>query len=235
MLLYAVPSRTESIMRLDRLSRLLLGCPYPAQMEHIDCGILGAGYYPGTRGFSGQSPEGGLMLLGRDFGTKSYYDRLSGMPARDETAPTWQRTEEHYLSFFQGRPVWCTNYLLGVRKNGSAMGNIKKTIDPIEWESYEAYCWDFLQWQVLLQRPRLVLVLGIPNRQDLTVSNRLGKKFDGEVRHTFGNDEGEHTAVVAVMDHPHSLIPRVRQAAARTRIQAMRQIYERESSNRLTG
>src|SRR5216683_585300 len=100
-------------MRLDSLSELLLACPYPSQMEHIDCGILGAGYYPGAQGFSGRSPEGGVMLLGRDFGTKSYYDRLSGTPAKDETAPTWQRTKEHYFPSFQGVPIWCTNYLLG--------------------------------------------------------------------------------------------------------------------------
>ncbi|SRR6266851_1868479 len=222
-------------MRLDSLSELLLACPYPSQMEHIDCGILGAGYYPGAQGFSGRSPEGGVMLLGRDFGTKSYYDRLSGTPAKDETAPTWQRTKEHYFPSFQGVPIWCTNYLLGVRKSGSAMGNVKKHIDPREWEPYERHCWNFLQSQVLLQRPRLVLVLGVPNRQDLTTASRFGKNFSEEVRHTFRDDEGQHTAVVALLDHPHSLIPRARQAVVLTRLQAMRRVYERESSNRLTG
>src|SRR5215475_11842124 len=110
-------------MNLESLSELLRMCPYPEQMKHVECGILGAGFYPGARGFrDNQPPYGGIMLLGRDFGTKTYYERLCGFPARDETASTWQRTRDIYLASFAGLPVWCTNYLMGIRSEGSSVG-----------------------------------------------------------------------------------------------------------------
>ena len=69
-------------MDTTHLSAILKLCPYPDEAAHIDQGIRGAGFYPGTRGFLA-SPIGGVLLLGQDFGTLAYYLRLSGTPARD--------------------------------------------------------------------------------------------------------------------------------------------------------
>jgi hypothetical protein len=216
-------------MKLDTLSKLLTECAYPYQLEHIECGILGAGFYPGARGFiKEQSPLGGILLLGRDFGTKEYYDRLCGRPARDETALTWRHTRDIYLSCFDGLPVWCTNYIVGVRKNGSSVGNIKDKISASEWLLFEEDCWRFLNAQVLLQRPRLVVVFGGDNRADLTAADRLGSASDAKRRHTFAHEGGYHTVVVAFADHPHSLIPKVKQNAARVLAQELREVYESE-------
>jgi hypothetical protein len=119
-------------MNLNSLSERLRACRYPPQLEHVECGILGSGFYPGARGFScSGSPYDGIMLLGRDFGTKAYYQRLCGIPRRDETASTWRRTRDIYLASFIGLPVWCTNYIVGVRKNGSSVGNVKERIHLI--------------------------------------------------------------------------------------------------------
>ena len=135
---------------------------YPEQMKCVDSGIHGQGFYPGCQGFSSQkSPHGGLMLLGRDFGVESYYDGLVGSPVRDETALTWRHTREIYFAqpphpTLSDLPVWCTNYLMGVRLEGSAKGNVRERISMPEWVKYEDTCWGFLQRQVLLQKPLVI-------------------------------------------------------------------------------
>jgi hypothetical protein len=222
-------------MNLNALSELLRACPYPEQMEHIERGILGSGFYPGARGFTGmQVPEGGILLLGRDFGTKTYYAQLCGNPARDETAITWRHTRDIYLACFTGLPVWCTNYLLGVRKNRSSKGNIKSKVASSDWNSFEAYCWKFLQAQVLLQRPRLIVVLGGDNRDDLTSEDRLGQVSDNGLRHSFANGDGTHSVLVTFADHPHSLIPKTRQDVARKIAERLRNLYQSEVESHLS-
>jgi hypothetical protein len=214
-------------MNLKELSAQLRLCRYPDQMEFVECGILGAGFYPGTKGYAGNAmPSDGIMLLGRDFGTKKYYTRLCGNPPRDETANTWRKTRDIYMTALAEVPVWCTNYLMGVRKDGSSVDNVKKRITPSDWELFERDCWALLQAQVLLQHPRLVVILGGDNRDDLTVTWRLGTITESETRHTFVVGNRRHTARVVLGDHPHSLIPRVRQEAARRDAERWKRLYQ---------
>jgi uracil-DNA glycosylase len=166
------------------------------------------------------------MLLGRDFGTKTYYQRLCGIPPRDETASTWRRTRDIYLASFIGLPVWCTNYIVGVRKNGSSVGNVKERIHPSDWEAFEGDCWQFLQAQVLLQHPRILVVFGGDNRADLAANGRLGEITQGNMRHTFKNEYGQHSVLVTYADHPHSLIPKEKQEDARKESARLRHLYQ---------
>jgi hypothetical protein len=217
-------------MNLDRLSGLLCACPYPEQMEYIERGILGSGFYPGAQGFPDALPaDGGILLLGRDFGAKNYYKRLCGTPAQDETALTWRKTRDIYLACFSGLPVWCTNYLLGVRRDGSSVGNIRDLVSASDWISFEEYCWGFLQAQVLLQRPRLIIIFGGDNRTDLTSEERFGYVSDDGIRHSFTDGEDEHSALVKLEDHPSYLRSRDTQAAARVIAEQLKEIYQREA------
>ena len=217
-------------MNLDRLSGLLCACPYPEQMEYIERGILGSGFYPGAQGFpDALSADGGILLLGRDFGTKDYYKRLCGTPAQDETALTWRKTRDIYLACFSGLPVWCTNYLLGVRRGGSSEGNIEDLVSASDWISFEEYCWGFLQAQVLLQRPRLIIIFGGDNRTDLTSEKRLGYVSGDGIRHSFTDGEEEHSVFVSFQHHPSSLRSKNMQAAARVIAEQLKEIYLRET------
>lgn len=216
-----------NIMNLDRLASYLRNCKYPSALKHIDRGILGRGFYPGAQGFiAGNSPLGGILLLGRDFGTKDYYNSLCGLPARDETAITWRHTRDIYLESLGCLPVWCSNYLIGVRKTGSSKGNIKNKLSASEWQEFERYCWDFLQEQVLLQRPLLVVIFGGDNRRDLTLPNRLGSVQGSELKHIFGRNGEHHSAVVTFADHPHSLIRECCKDVAREFAMQLRHRYE---------
>lgn len=217
-------------MNINSLSELLRNCPYPPQMERIECGILGRGFYPGTKGFHNtESPLDGIILLGRDFGTKAYYESLCGPPAKDETAWTWLRTKANYLKNLEGLPVWCTNYLLGVRKQGPSTGNVKKRIDSLEWNAFESHCWRFLQAQVLLQRPRIVIILGADNKSDLELQDRLGHIPHSGLRYKFQTEDGYyHSAVVVAADHPFSLISKASQSSAIIACERFRRLYKGE-------
>lgn len=213
------------VMNLSDLSAKLRSCHYPKQMEHVECGILGAGFYPGTKGYVGSPPHDGIMLLGRDFGTEKYYERLCGEPPRDEIAPTWQRTRDIYLSILTGVPVWCTNYIMGVRKNGSSVGNAKERIDASDRQRFEGDCWTFFHAQVLVQHPRIVVILGGDNRDDLASTSRLGSIAQLDRRYAFEEDGRQHSAWIVYGDHPHSLIPRMKQEAACINAERRKRLY----------
>ncbi len=205
---------------------------YPPEMAFVETGILGQGFYPGCRGFSPQkSPLGGVMLLGRDFGTKSYYERLAGSPPRDETSHSWQRTCEIYFPprhapSIHDLPVWCTNYLMGVRTVGPATGNVRKGISKTDWAKYEASCWLFLQSQVLLQQPLVIVVFGKDNRNDLRADDRLGSKRVQTLHHVFQSGHFSHSVAVTFADHPFSLISEVAKDRARLEVKRIRELYE---------
>jgi hypothetical protein len=180
-------------------------------MVVIDRGITGNGYYPGARGFrSGNDPQGGIMLLGRDFGLYSYYIRRSNIPDADETMYTWQRTVDCVLQPLACVGTWAVNYLIGARLLGPVTGDLRDLVTPEEWHTYEVYCWHFLCCATLLQRPKYIVVYGANNARDL---QRVGR-LDG-TRHTFRNAAEEHTAAILYAPHPSSLRSRVAQERAR--------------------
>jgi len=173
-------------MDLSLLSDALKKIAYPPEMEFVERGFRGHGFYPACEGFVlGEPPIEGLMLLGRDFGEKSYYDEIVEQQPEEETSKTWHRMRDIHFSCnsqstLRGLPIWCTNYLMGVRKEKPSTGNVKNRISPNEWLKYEDSCWKFLQKQVLLQRPRLIVIFGMnkqfraANQVDLLTDHRLG-------------------------------------------------------------
>jgi hypothetical protein len=215
-------------VNLDDLSPYIATCPYPSALTGVDRGILGNGFYPAARGFQQRSPVGGIMLLGRDWGTRIQYNGWCGEPPRDETASTWRNTRDIYLAGLLGVPVWCTNYLLGVRNDGSAVGNIRKQITDSEWEIFEPYCFDFLNHQVVLQRPKLIVVFGAFNRDDLQRAERLGVVNLDFSNKTFEDENDSHRAAITYAEHPHSLIAEASKVEARRKVARIREWYERE-------
>src|ERR1700722_13566952 len=190
-------------MNTSSLSDGLKRIAYQPQVCFVEPNIRGRGFYPGCNGFD-TDPTDGIMLLGRDFGTRTYFDGLVGLPARDETALTWRHTRDVYLDELEPIPVWCTNYLMGLREDGSAKGNVMLRIPPKDWEAFEHSCWVFLHLQVLLQKPRVIVVFGGDNKSDLMVKGRFGLSRERSFRHLFEAGGKSHLAVVTFADHPHS-------------------------------
>lgn len=193
---------------------------YPASiMGYIDRGILGDGFYPGARGtLTPAFPYDQVILLGRDFGSKADYDPLCNIPGQSETSKTWERTKLTYLDILPREKIWLTNYLLGVRVKRPTTGNAKERIIEAGqhlWEKYEASCWTFLLTQISLQRPKLIVVFGKDNLNDLSKNGRIDSyrstvSPDGRgsiCRHRFLLNDGlQHDADVYFADHPFSSI-----------------------------
>jgi hypothetical protein len=178
-------------LNLDSWNRELKRIHYPAQMQMVDRGISGLGYYPGARQCLFGAPSAPrVMILGRDFGTKAYYDRLASQPERSENSLTWRHTHGMYLARLSEMRVFCTNYLMGIRMDGSALGDVSERISKEDWLLYESSCWSFLSFQIEQFNPHVLLVCGKDNRRDLDREGRL--KF-------FGVD-------VVYGQHPHSAI-----------------------------
>jgi hypothetical protein len=177
------------------------------------------------------------MLLGRDFGDKSYYHKLVKQQPAEEDSDTWLRIRDIHFSHnsqstLRGLPIWCTNYLMGVRKEKPSTKNVKKRISPDDWLKYENSCWDFLQKQVLLQKPRLIVIFGArqdfraDNQVDLLTDHRLGRGKRQTMIHDFVSGGKKHTTKVTFTEHPFSLISEVAKDKARLEVKRIRELYD---------
>jgi hypothetical protein len=159
----------------DALSEELRSLTYPVQLRYVDRGIDGQGFYPGARECIFGDPSSPLvMLVGRDFGTWDYYSGLASQRGRSEYALTWRHTRDIYLRELAGLRLFCTNYLMGVRVDGSAKGDVSSRMSADEWSGFEQSCWGFLERQLAEASPSLILVFGADNRRDLDRPTRLG-------------------------------------------------------------
>jgi uracil-DNA glycosylase len=118
---------------------------------------------------------------------------------------------------------------MGVRLDGSAKGNIKERISSSEWVKYEDSCWGFLQKQIFLQKPLVIVVFGEDNRSDLMTNKRLGSNWTQTLQYTFESDRKSHSAFVTFVDHPHSLIRNTAKDAARIEVKRIRELYESQA------
>src|SRR6202012_1670706 len=119
------------------------------QMELVDRGIDGSGFYPGAKMCCfGEPTSPPVMILGRDFGTRDYYTKLAAKSGRSEYSLTWRHIDDLYLPSLRNCYVFCTNYLMGVRMDGSAKGDVSERMSRETWISYEMSCWNFLCFQI---------------------------------------------------------------------------------------
>jgi hypothetical protein len=121
---------------------------------------------------------------------------------------------------------------MGVRKEKPSTKNVKKRISPDDWLKYENSCWDFLQKQVLLQKPRLIVIFGArqdfraDNQVDLLTDHRLGRGKRQTMIHDFVSGGKKHTTKVTFTEHPFSLISEVAKDKARLEVKRIRELYD---------
>ena len=141
----------------------IVGCPG----EY--CAIQGQSFFAGGRGHTGKNlPYGGAMYLGH------YFDKIDGFTqsvnrGREENL-TWRKIREAVLNHLPEDRVWFTNYFMGVSLGSSNNGPLERTPG---FSTYEEDCWNFLNLQVALQRPSVIVALGKEVVCALGVPNRL--------------------------------------------------------------
>jgi hypothetical protein len=128
--------------------------------------ITGLAFFPGGYGLWGsradaplpEFPVGGVMVLGHDFHSESGYSQSRDLGGERTTLPTWQNLLK--LLREVGIPeerCFFTNLYMGLRAGTATTGIFPGSTD----EAFVAHCRNFLLEQLCVQRPALVLTLGI--------------------------------------------------------------------------
>lgn len=137
--------------------------PYPPGVLPIQSPIPGTAFFPGGDGLykergAVEFPYEGVMVLGHNFDSeKGYTDSLNRGKEKLQGA-TWGRT----LMLLQSsgvdpRFVFYTNFFMGVIEGDRAMGPFPGAED----KDFVRRCQQFLQLQIALMRPRLIITYGL--------------------------------------------------------------------------
>ena len=126
--------------------------------------IRGTAFFPGGSGLwrptDGDQlpsmPEGGVMVIGQDYYTKSGYLEFL-RDGQELNTPTWRELRRLFSeAHLAEERCFFTNGWMGLRSAGGATGRYAGARDP----GFTLRCAGFLEHQIAVQRPRLILTLG---------------------------------------------------------------------------
>lgn len=139
---------------------------YPAGVLAVPTAIPGVAFFPGGYGLwrpnvgapLPEFPVGGVMILGHDFHSESGYQASLRRGRESETQPTW-RVLLALLQRVDVQPTRCffTNVYMGLRAGENTTGPFPGARD----HTFVDHCVRFLEEQVLLQRPAVIITLGV--------------------------------------------------------------------------
>ncbi|MBL7981938.1 MAG: hypothetical protein JNL52_09035 [Flavobacteriales bacterium] len=135
---------------------------YPKGVLPIPAPIAGTAFFPGGHGLWMDKevpffPDGGIMILGHDFHSKEEYEASRKRGEEDLNAPTW-RNLRSLLETAEVPLQQCffTNFFMGLRAGKETTGPFPGRKDP----AFVQRCSEFFLYQLRIQRPRAVVVLG---------------------------------------------------------------------------
>ena len=139
---------------------------YPPKVLPVPRPIKGTSFFPGGFGlwnpeaseFLPDFPYGGTMILGHDFHSETGYQDSLRRGHESLTQPTW-RNLLVLLDSAGIAPTTCffTNVFMGLREGNATTGKFPGATDL----AFVAHCRRFLVRQIGLQRPSLIVTLGI--------------------------------------------------------------------------
>ena len=139
---------------------------YPAGVVPVPAAIPGIAFFPGGYGLWRPDvsqplpafPIGGTMVLGHDFHSEDGYQKSVDRTREAESQPTWRVLLELFHRVgIAPQECFFTNVYLGLRAGATTTGRFPGATDPI----YVAHCTRFLAEQIAVQRPSLIVTLGI--------------------------------------------------------------------------
>ncbi len=144
---------------------------YPDRVEQVEEMIVQTAFFPGGAGlWLGKSgsleaptnwpamPKRKVMILGNDFGPKSWHETCLCQHDHDLNCVTWGNLLP-LLKAADIKPKNCffTNAYMGLRITGKGTGQSPGAADPEFVECCKSF---FLDKQIMVQKPRLILALG---------------------------------------------------------------------------
>lgn len=139
---------------------------YPAGVVPVPGPIGGLAFFPGGHGLWNARPDaplpafpvGGIMVLGHDFHSETGYAKSLALGGEPLTLPTWG----NMLRLFRtvGVPLdrcFFTNLYMGLRAGSATTGEFPGARDA----AFVAHCQAFFLEQLRVQRPSLILTLGV--------------------------------------------------------------------------
>ena len=194
--------------------------PYPPHTLPVQEVIAGTAFFPGGRGLWMEEtaavlprwPDRGVMVIGQDFDSESSYRKSLARGKEKLESGTW-RNLLPLLSTAGVRPDECffTNLFMGVRRGDKSTGRHP----DVGERGFVLRCEQLLLREIEMQRPRIILALGIIVPRFLSeLSPELVRwrdccsfaKLDlaapvvRSARFTMG--QSQHTAHVGVLTHP---------------------------------
>ena len=107
-----------------------------------------------------------IMVLGNDFGTREYLKNIKNNKEK-ETSPTIRNLIQNTGLGLNTETTFFTNLFMGLRSEGKMTGKKKLTTE------FKKVCFDFLQIQLKLINPRIVICLGTEVGQALSEKNEF--------------------------------------------------------------
>jgi hypothetical protein len=139
---------------------------YPDGVVPVPERIPGLAFFPGGLGLWGAKPDaelppmpiGGVMVLGHDFHSRAGYDESYRLGGERLTLPTWR----NLLAVLDEAAIprescFFTNLYMGLRSGDKTTGVFPGASN----DRFRRHCQDFLLRQLSVQRPRLIITLGI--------------------------------------------------------------------------
>ena len=142
------------------------GGRYPLGVVPVPAPIEGRAFFPGGYGLLGVAPGqplpampvGGVMILGHDFHSEAGYLESFAAGGERETMPTWK----NLLPLLREVPIslercFFTNLYMGLRQGTETTGVFPGASDA----AFVQHCQQFFLEQIKLQRPSLIVTLGM--------------------------------------------------------------------------
>lgn len=146
------------------------GKPYPPGLTKFPGVLKGQGFFPGGDGlwrddpasaYAPPFPEGGIMILGNDFGCEDNPDPQNPgfkqcLDRGFEDPKTWSIKDTLIKAGRLGELCFFTNAYLGLRTDTTSTGESPGA----KLESFKAMCRHFFRDQLQEHKPRLIVCLG---------------------------------------------------------------------------
>ncbi len=158
--------RASSWGPLIEVATLAFEIKHPVGLTQVPVAIPGPAFFPGGCGLvtadlrlGTKLPVGGIMVIGHNYGTVESYEDDTARGGEVEVSATWKGLR-NVLTHAGIRLDECffTNAFVGLLPPGSPEGSHEGHNDP----TFLAACQSLIEYQIVkLQRPRLILTLGL--------------------------------------------------------------------------